>query len=223
MSAGRSLLGGLAVSASLSLAALLCSSGCDPRIDGSSPGSAARSTEPGADCPAAESVPDDWETFVDASRRVTFRYPPDLGTAYIHAVDWPPQPAVEAGPFTCTEAGAETARAGRTEPWTVDGRTFCVTRVMEGAAGSVYTMYAYAIPAGDEVVYLRFSLRAVQCGNYDDPTRSRCERERAAFSTDPILADIVGTIRVDGSCARRQAAPQPVARRSSAPMPWLRR
>lgn len=146
---------------------------------------------------SAEPVPDDWETFVDASRGISFRFPHDLGTTYIHAFDWPPQPNIEAGPFGCTEAGKETARAGRTERVEIGGRAYCVTRVAEGAAGSVYTMYAYAMPAGDAVVILTFSLRAAQCGNYGEPRRSECELERASFSMNPIVDRIASTLRVD--------------------------
>lgn len=143
----------------------------------------------------AERAPDDWGTFADSTSGISFRYPPDLGTAYIRPLDWPPQPLIEAGPFECTEAGEETARAGRTEPTTIGGRTYCVTRVTEGAAGSVYTMYAYALPARDDVVILTFSTRAPQCGNYDEPERSECERERETFSMDPIVDAIARTLR----------------------------
>src|SRR5690606_3694063 len=113
------------------------------------------------------------------------------------------QPLLEPGPFACTEAGEETARAGRTELTTVGDRTYCVTRVAEGAAGSVYTMYAYALPAGDDVVILTFSMRAPQCGNYDEPNRSECEREREAFSMDQIIDDVARTLRVDPSSQPR--------------------
>lgn len=160
---------------------LACAAGCTP-----------------AEEPLAE-PPRDWETFNDPGRGIAFGYPRDLGTAYIHAVDWPPQVNVEDGPFTCREAGEETARAGRTESRTIGGRTYCVTRVTEGAAGSVYTLHAYAMPVADDVVILTFSLRAVQCGNYDEPQRAECERERAAFSIDPVVDAIARSITVKGN------------------------
>ncbi|HEX6998415.1 MAG TPA: hypothetical protein VF322_09735 [Gammaproteobacteria bacterium] len=178
-----------------SLAVALACAGCDPAGDGAGAGSA-----PAADPPRAAqdagAVPAGWERYSDAARGVSFSYPPGLGTTYIHVVDWPPQAAVEPGPFTCLAAGEETARAGRTEPVTVDGRTYCVTRVMEGAAGSVYTLYAYAMPAGDDVAILTFSVRAVQCGNYDEPARSACERERAELSMNEIVDRIARTLQV---------------------------
>lgn len=70
---------------------------------------------------------------------------------------------------------------------------------MEGAAGSVYTLYAYAWPAADTVIILTFSLRSVQCGNYDEALRSECERERAAFSIDPIIDPIARTVTLSGA------------------------
>jgi hypothetical protein len=149
--------------------------------------------------PQAVASDDGREEFSDPATGVAFRYPPDLGTEFIHAVDWPPQVRVEEGPFACLEAGTETARAGRTEPVTIGGRTYCVTRVTEGAAGSVYTMYAYAWPAEDAVIIVTFSLRAVQCGNYDEPRRIECERERAAFSIDPVVDGIARSTTVPES------------------------
>lgn len=180
-------------------------SGCDsgdedamPVVSGSSSAAdSAPSRSAAADrVPNDSSVPDDWDTFTDPTSRISFRYPAGLGTTYIQPLDWPPLARIEAGPFECTEAGEETARAGRTELATIDGRTYCVTRVTEGAAGSVYTMHAYALPAGDEVVFLTFSTRAPQCGNYDEPRRSECERERETLSIDRIVDAIARTLEI---------------------------
>lgn len=91
-------------------------------------------------------------------------------------------------------AGEQTARAGRTEPRAIGDRTYCVTRVREGAAGSVYTAYSYATPANEAVIILRFNLRAVQCGSYDEARRVECERERVAFSVDPVIDAIAQTV-----------------------------
>lgn len=165
---------------------LASASGCTP------PGPSATAVE---DDPAP-AVDDDWEQFSDPARGIAFSYPRDLGTEYIRTVDWPPQVLVEDGPFTCVEAGVEIARAGRTEPRTIGGRDYCVTRVVEGAAGSIYTQYAYATPAEGSVMVLTFTLRAVQCGNYDEPRRNECVRERAAFSMDPVVDAIARSFTV---------------------------
>jgi hypothetical protein len=131
-----------------------------------------------------------WLTYSDAARGIAFRYPSELGTSYIHAVDWPPMLRVLADAFQCTEAGSETARAGRTERAQIAGRTYCVTRESEGAAGSIYTSYAYALEEDGRLAILTFSVRAVQCANYDEPRRSECDTERRAFDPN-ILADAV--------------------------------
>jgi hypothetical protein len=110
-------------------------------------------------------------------------------------VDWPPQIQVVPGPFSCTEAGEETSRAGRTENRIIDGTVYCVTKVTEGAAGSIYTQYAYARETdGNKVMILTFSSRAVQCTNYDEPEASACEVEQEAFDPDKIAGDWIKTI-----------------------------
>ncbi len=143
----------------------------------------------GPDCAFAacpEPANASWVSRTDPASGVMFRYPERLATEYISVVDWPPAAAVTGGPFTCTEAGAEIAQAGITERRAVNGRIYCVTRESEGAAGSIYTNYAYASEKGGKVLVFTFSLRATQCANYDDPQKSACEAERASFSMDAI-------------------------------------
>ncbi|KKU70531.1 MAG: Integral membrane protein [Candidatus Wolfebacteria bacterium GW2011_GWB1_47_243] len=110
-----------------------------------------------------------WKTATDEEKGITFRYPEDLGTTYMRAYDWPPQVAITNGPFECTDAGSEIERAGRTHPWKIDDRTYCVTEVVQGAAGSMYTQYAYAVERGPQVWIFTATVRATQCGNYDEP------------------------------------------------------
>jgi hypothetical protein len=136
----------------------------------------------------------DWLEYADSQRGISFRYPPDFGTQFIRALDWPPMLELTAGPFECTEAGEETARAGRTELATIGGRRYCVTRVTEGAAGSIYTSYAYAFEHDGGVAILTFSARAVQCGNYDEPQRGECEAERAAFDPGTLIDAVARTL-----------------------------
>ncbi|MFA6256726.1 MAG: hypothetical protein WCT29_00235 [Candidatus Paceibacterota bacterium] len=114
--------------------------------------------------------------------------PLELYTKYVTAVDWPPFVRTEDEAFTCTEAGTPTERAGGTELKTINGRTYCVTEVTEGAAGSTYTQYAYAFPKDNKTMIATFSLKFVQCANYDEPERSDCAGEQAGFNVD-ILAD----------------------------------
>ena len=144
-----------------------------------------------------------WKTAT--SNGITFQYPETLLTTYINTQDWPPQVQVLNEPFTCTDlsaeasaqagAGSETARAGQTIKRMVDDRTYCVTKESEGAAGSVYTNYAYAFPSTDKTIIFTFSLRAVHCANYDDPQKTACENERSAFDLDSTVDRMARSIK----------------------------
>ncbi len=141
-------------------------------------------------------VPQDWKSFADSNTGVSFRYPENFGTQYISIVDWPPAAAISNGTSTCVAAGSAIAPAGRTEPRTINGRDYCVNEESEGAAGSVYTQYAYAFARENKTVILTFTLRFVQCANYDDPQKTACEKERASFNPDNTIDQIAQTLKV---------------------------
>ncbi len=135
------------------------------------------------------------ETATSTSSGLTFTYPTTLGTTYIATVDWPPKFLTVSETLSCTEAGIESDRAGGTEKRIIDGRSYCVTTVAEGAAGSVYRQYAYAFAPDDAATtILTFSLRFPQCGNYEESEMRACEDERSAFTPDPFVEDIVRSI-----------------------------
>ena len=128
-----------------------------------------------------------WKSMTDSKTGITFQYPETLLTTYLHTQDWPPQIQVLSEPYRCAEAGSETTRAGKTEKRLVDNREYCRTSIVEGAAGSIYTQYAYAFPKDGKTIIFTFSLRAVQCANYDDPQKTDCENERSAFDLDSTV------------------------------------
>ncbi len=111
---------------------------------------------------------------------------PELTTTYITAVDWPPALSAVEGEYSCTEAGEETARAGKTERRIINGQEYCRTVVTEGAAGSIYSQYAYVFERDGETFSMTFSTRAPQCGNYDEAQRLECEAELNSFDVDEI-------------------------------------
>jgi hypothetical protein len=113
---------------------------------------------------------------------------------YISTVDWPPAVTIKNGSYTCTQAGDENARAGRTEERTIDGQKYCVTVVTEGAAGSIYNQYAYLTEAGNNQLKIStFSIRLVQCGNYPEPKMTECQNERDSFNVDEyVIKDLQG-------------------------------
>ncbi len=140
-----------------------------------------------------------WKTFTDTQRGISFRYPENPVAKYMEAIDWPPQTEVLNKQFTCTEAGSETARAGQTLKRIVNDRTYCVTKVTEGAAGSIYTEYAYAFPKDDKIVIFTFSIRFVQCGNYGEPEKTECENVRTAFNLDGVIDQIAQTLQIENT------------------------
>ncbi len=108
-------------------------------------------------------------------------------TKYVTAVDWPASIQIIDEPYSCTEAGDEFQRAGITEEKTIGNKTYCVTKVSEGAAGSVYTQYAYARAEEDKTRIATFSFRFVQCVNYDEPQQSECKIEQENFNSDLLV------------------------------------
>ncbi len=149
-----------------------------------------------APCPEASPVPSGWETFTDDKLGVSFQYPASFSTKYIQAFDWPPKVSFQNLPFYCAAGGSEITRAGRTEPRVIGNHIYCVSTLVEGAAGSTYTQYAYAWEAGGREVIFTFSTRAPQCANYDDPNKTECENERAAFDIDKIFNSIAQTLKL---------------------------
>lgn len=149
-------------------------------------------TQDGGVPEAPPAAPSGWQETTSAG--VTFFYPPVLPAEYITAVDWPPALALSGERFSCTEAGSEIERAGRTEMVAVGGRTYCRTTLLEGAAGSVYGQYAYAFPRGGGTAILTFTTRMTQCANYDEPARTACLDEREQFDLDALVDQIVRTL-----------------------------
>jgi hypothetical protein len=123
-------------------------------------------------------------------------YPKALPAFYTDAVDWPPAVYVNEGPFTCTEAGEPHDRAGKTELRNINGSLYCVTESTEGAAGSLYTQYAYAFEKEGSVVILTFSTKTVQCGNYDEQQKRACEQEKETFDLEILVDQIAQTVKL---------------------------
>lgn len=126
-----------------------------------------------------------------------FRYPLKLLTSYISEASWPPQVTVEDQQFVCSPSGNEIKQGGQTELRTVDNRSYCLTKASEGAAGSVYTAYAYKFPRGNQTGVVAFTLRFIQCQNYDEPKASECENERLAFDVDGLADRIAQSLTIE--------------------------
>jgi hypothetical protein len=134
-------------------------------------------------------------TFLDQKTGISFTYPIQLPTKYITAQDWPPKVATTTGPFTCTNSGTVVTPTGMTKKITVGTREYCMTQQSEGAAGSTYNTYTYSTPAKNVAATLSFTLRMVQCDNYDDPQKTECKNERQAFNPDNLADNILSTLQ----------------------------
>jgi hypothetical protein len=156
--------------------------------------------------PPDETIPEDdseipdttgWQTIHDESAGVTYRFPTELPTTYIHAQEWPPAITRSGDVYTCpirvTGLGLQTEQTQAI----INGKQYCVTAHIEGAAGSFYTTNTYTTTKNSELVTLRFGLRASQCANYDEPQREACETERVAFSVDNMIDTIIQTMVFD--------------------------
>lgn len=135
-----------------------------------------------------------WLSYTDPDSGAIVSYPESFGTTYIHPIDWPPRVRVLDERFSCAQAGTETARAGKTEQRKINERDYCVTTLTEGAAGSVYTQYAYGFAKGKKTTMLTFTTRMPQCLNYDEPKRSECQSERTSFNLDALIDGVAQAI-----------------------------
>jgi len=140
----------------------------------------------------------DYELWTTATtnENIIFQYPEKLLTKYISEAEWPPIIKIENIKFICSPSGKEIQSGGQTELRLVDNHSYCVTKASEGSAGSTYTNYTYAFPKDNQTGVITFSLRFVQCQNYDEPKASECENERFAFDIDSIADGIIQSIKV---------------------------
>ncbi|HEY4518345.1 MAG TPA: hypothetical protein VJG48_01835 [Candidatus Paceibacterota bacterium] len=135
-----------------------------------------------APCPqVGPDVPLDWLT-ATGTVGFTYRYPREWELKYVEPTDWPPLLKVRGVPFTCAE------------PRNIDGRTFCITEIKEGAAGSTYTQYTYAFALAERTAYLSETFRTPQCANFSPESAFECKVEQDEFSVDKFMAQIAGTV-----------------------------
>ncbi len=93
------------------------------------------------------------------------------------------------GEIECEETNnLDSSLAPRTIVKVIKGHKYCIQASSEGAAGSVYTEYAYTTVKGDSVYLVRFIAHDTNCGNYPEEERVKCEAERETLDLD-ILVD----------------------------------
>ncbi len=101
---------------------------------------------------------------------------------------------VENGEIECNETPSESSLPLRISKREISGRKYCIGASSEGAAGSVYTQYAYTTVIGDNVYSVRFVARYPNCDNYPDNERAQCKTERETFNLDNLVDSEVGRI-----------------------------
>lgn len=126
-------------------------------------------------CPIDQSI-SSWKEDND-NLEVSFLYPEKLDMKYVRVVSWPPLVSVSLKFIPCTSSKDATQR-NKIESRTIGDRTYCVTTENEGAAGSMYTSYSYSFEKNEKYFTLNFSIKSVECSNYDSPEKDQCAKER---------------------------------------------
>lgn len=94
---------------------------------------------------------------------------------------------VENGEIECNETPLESSLPLRISKKKINSQKYCIGASSEGAAGSVYTQYAYTTVIGDNVYLVQFVVRYSSCSNYPDKERRECEVERENFNLDNLV------------------------------------
>jgi hypothetical protein len=111
-----------------------------------------------------------------------------LPSPYISAQEnWPPVIITAATTYSCTAA---TNEMGSTVERLINNKTFCITTLTEGAAGSSYSTYTYtSANTNTSVKTTTFTLRYQNCGNYAALSEyPLCQNAQASFALDAIVA-----------------------------------
>ncbi len=147
-----------------------------------------------ATCPAAFNTTG-WKTKIDTDAKVEFKYPESIGKNFISTTDWPPVWRVYNDKLKCTETGTGEARIPETKIISINNNNYCLSKVVDGAAGSTYIEYTYAKQVDNKAVVLTFTLRYPQCDNYNEPSKTICKAERVAFNLDNLVDHIFETLK----------------------------
>ncbi len=138
--------------------------------------------------PVTNAPPAGWQTKRDTVNGITFSYPEDLGTTYMRTDGWPPTVTVSAASNPMTAYCATPTRQ-------VNGRAYCVTERVGGAAGTAYDEMSYITYRDGVSIQIQLTVRAVGCANFEDPQATACRQERHTFDLDALIDRIAQTIQ----------------------------
>lgn len=98
---------------------------------------------------------------------------------YPHLEFWP-----ENGEIECEEISSNPLKIVKKE---INGKKYCIANSSEGAAGSIYSQYAYGTVIDDYIYTVIFLARYSNCGNYPEEEMAKCENERNSFNLDILI------------------------------------
>jgi len=136
-----------------------------------------------------------WKTITNDDG-ITYQYPKNILAKYISVAEWPPVVKIETGTYSCKTTPMEVSSlADITYQRLVDDRAYCMNIKNEGVAGNVYSSYTYTTIRNDKLVSVDFTLRYINCNNYDEGQSRACTNERESFDLDATVDRIVQTIK----------------------------
>jgi hypothetical protein len=141
-------------------------------------------------CPTVEHRPD-W--VATSTPDIAFEYPRAVGQkGYLDASEWPPTISLSSGTLACE--GSTAPDMTRTLK-SLGGYDYCIEMRDDAAAGSRYTAYTYTVARDAGVLSIHFTIRRVQCLNYDEPRQNECMRVQSEFDPDVLADTIASTVR----------------------------
>jgi len=134
--------------------------------------------------------------------QINFQIPENIATGYTSFQDWrikviydeteyPSNFTIVDGQIDCEETPPEGSLPSGINKKVIGDRVYCIERVSEGAAGSVYTTYNYSTIYDNSLVSISFVTRCPNCYNFDDPAQTDCIKERETFDLDALINGII--------------------------------
>jgi predicted secreted protein len=146
-----------------------------------------------------------FEVKVKNRSQVSFDIPNDLDAEYIYVmnckvdifyshVNFPSRFRVADGQVQCKKSTKDNELPIKILKKEIDNRKYCIKVTSEGASGSVYKSYTYATVKSYNLIVFNLTARFSACGNFNEPKRSQCKRERKEFDLDSVVDRVVQSI-----------------------------
>lgn len=137
------------------------------------------------------------KVFVDNKQGITYSYLEALPTKYYRLQDWLQTATltISSKPFACANVSNA---LGKTEAVTINGKGYCLTTAPEGAAGTIYTTYTYAVPVfGTKVAALTFVIGHVTSCTVYSGTADEASCNKETFDPNILADQIISSIKVN--------------------------